>query len=61
MPLSAVRCWDTRARVFGLPEECPVVWMPGTLPARNPECLALARRDQSLCPFADSPGAAGRC
>jgi hypothetical protein len=56
MPLSAVRCWDTRARVFGLPEECPVVWMPWDAPARNPECVALARRDQSLCPFADSPG-----
>jgi hypothetical protein len=58
MPLSAVRCWDTRARVLGLPEECPVVWMPEGFPARNPECLALARRDQSLCPFAES---AGRC
>jgi hypothetical protein len=56
MPLSAVRCWDTRARVFGTPEECPVVWMPADTPARNPECLALARRDQSLCPFTDSPG-----
>jgi hypothetical protein len=56
MPLGAVRCWDTRARVFGLPDECPVVWMPADLPARNPECLALARRDQSLCPFTDSPG-----
>ena len=56
MPLSAVRCWDTRARVFGLPDECPVVWMPSDAPARNPECLAMARRDQSLCPFTDSPG-----
>jgi hypothetical protein len=52
----AARCWDTRARIFGLPDECPVVWMPSDLPARNPECLALARRDQSLCPFAESPG-----
>jgi hypothetical protein len=56
MPLSAVRCWDTRARIFGEPDECPVVWMPADAPARNPECLALARRDQSLCPFTDSPG-----
>jgi hypothetical protein len=56
MPLSAVRCWDTRARVLGIPDECPVVWMPADVPARNPECLAMARRDQSLCPFADSPG-----
>ena len=56
MPLSAVRCWDTRARVFGLPEECPVVWTPAGQAARNPECLALAHRDQSFCPFTDSPG-----
>ncbi len=56
VPLSAVRCRDTRARVFSEPDECPVVWMPADLPARNPECLALARRDQSLCPFTDSPG-----
>jgi hypothetical protein len=56
MGLPAARCWDTRARVFGLPEECPVVWMPWDAPARNPECLAMARRDQSLCAFADSPG-----
>jgi hypothetical protein len=56
MGLPAVRCWDTRARVFGLPDECPVVWMTWDAPARNPECLAVARRDQSLCPFADSPG-----
>jgi hypothetical protein len=56
MPLSAVRCWDTRARVFGLPDECPVVWMSADAPARNPECLAMARRDSSLCPFTESPG-----
>ncbi len=56
MPLSAVRCLDTRARVFGTPEECPVVWMPADAPARNPECLAMALRDRSLCPFTDSPG-----
>jgi hypothetical protein len=56
MPLSAVRCWDTRARVFGNPDECPVVWMPADVPARNPECLAMARRDQSICPFTESPG-----
>ncbi len=55
MPLSAVRCWDTRARVLGLPDECPVVWLADGLPGRNPECVALARRDRSLCPFADSP------
>jgi hypothetical protein len=54
--MPAVRCWDTRARVFGLPEECPVVWLPDDMPGRNPECLAMARRDASLCPFADSPG-----
>ncbi len=56
MPLSAVRCWDTRARVLGLPDECPVVWLSDDQPGRNPECVALARRDGSLCPFADSPG-----
>jgi len=58
VPLGAIRCWDTRARVFGLPDECPVVWMPDDLPGRNPECLALARRDPSFCPFADD---AARC
>ncbi len=56
VPLAAVRCWDTRARVLGLPDECPVVWMPGDVAARNPECVALARRDASLCPFSESPG-----
>ena len=56
IPFPAIRCWDTRARVFGLPDECPVLWLPGDLPGRNPECLALARRDQTLCQFADSPG-----
>jgi hypothetical protein len=30
--------------------------MPGDVPGRNPECLALAHRDQTLCQFADSPG-----
>lgn len=55
MPLAAVRCWDTRARVFGRPEECPVVWMPDDLPGRNPECLAMAARDPSYCAFADDP------
>jgi hypothetical protein len=55
-PLAAVRCWDTRARVFGLPDECPVIWLGSGQLGRNPECLALARRDASLCPFADSPG-----
>jgi hypothetical protein len=54
-PLGAIRCWDTRARVFGKPEECPVVWLSDDLPGRNPECLALARRDGSLCAFADDP------
>src|SRR6185436_3540506 len=54
-PLSALRCWDTRARVLGRPEECPVIWLPDDVPGRNPECLALARRDSSLCPFADDP------
>ncbi len=56
LPMSAARCWDTRARVLGLPDECPVLWQPEDLPARNPECLALARRDASLCLYADSPG-----
>jgi hypothetical protein len=55
MPLSAIRCWDTRARVFGLPDECPVVWLADDLPGRNPECVALARRDGSLCAFAEDP------
>jgi hypothetical protein len=55
VPLSALRCWDTRARVFGKPEECPVIWLPDDVHGRNPECLALARRDASLCPFADDP------
>lgn len=54
-PLSAVRCWDTRARVLGVPDECPVVWLPDDLPGRNAECLAAARRDASLCPFAENP------
>jgi hypothetical protein len=54
-PLSALRCRDTRARVFGHPDECPVLWLPDDVPGRNPECLALARRDSSLCPFADDP------
>jgi hypothetical protein len=56
MSLAPVRCWDTRARVLGLPDECPVIWMPGDLPGRNPECLALARRDPTICSFAPSPG-----
>jgi hypothetical protein len=56
LPLAAARCWDTRARVFGLPDECPVVWLGKGHYGRNPECLAVARRDQSLCPFTDSPG-----
>jgi hypothetical protein len=55
IPLSSVRCWDTRARVFGLPDECPVLWLPDDVPGRNAECLALARRDASFCPFADDP------
>jgi hypothetical protein len=55
MPSSAVRCWDTRARIFGRPEDCPVLWLPDDQPGQNPECLAVARRDASLCPFADDP------
>jgi hypothetical protein len=55
LPSSAVRCWDNRARVFGKPEECPVLWLPDDLPGHNPECLAAARRDASLCTFADDP------
>lgn len=54
--LAPLRCWDTRARVLGLPDECPVVSLPGGVPGRNPECLALARRDMTICPFAGSPG-----
>jgi hypothetical protein len=54
-PLGAIRCWDTRARALGRPEECPVVWMPDDVPGRNPECLAVARRDSSFCAFADDP------
>ena len=56
LPLAAVRCWDTRARVFGQPDECPVYWVGNGQFGRNPECLAVARRDQSLCPFTESPG-----
>jgi hypothetical protein len=51
----ALRCWDHRARVLGRPEECPVVWLPNDVLARNVECLALAHRDRSLCPFAEYP------
>jgi len=54
-PLAALRCWDTRARVLGLPDECPVLWMPDDVLGRNPECLAAARRDATLCEFVDSP------
>jgi hypothetical protein len=54
-PFGAIRCWDTRARVFGVPEECPVIWLPDDLPGRNPECLAAARRDGSFCAFAEDP------
>lgn len=53
--LGALRCRDTRARVLGLPDECPVVDLPGGRRGRNPECLAAARRDGSLCVFADDP------
>jgi hypothetical protein len=42
--------------VFGHPDECPVHWLPDDVPGRNPECLALARRDGSLCQFAGDPG-----
>lgn len=55
LSLPAARCHDTRARVLGRPDECPVVWFPDDYPGRNPECLALARRDPSVCAFADSP------
>ncbi len=55
-PLAAARCFDTRARVFGLPEECPLVWLPHGVFGRNLECLAIALRDGSLCPYAESPG-----
>ncbi len=53
-PLSAMRCWDTRARVLGLPQECPLQWLPSGAVGRNAECLAMALRDDSLCPFAPS-------
>jgi len=52
-PLAALRCWDTRARVLGLPDECPVVEVTQGARGRNPECLAAARRDPSLCVFAE--------
>jgi hypothetical protein len=55
VPLAAIRCWDTWAKVFGSPEDCPVIWLPDDLPGRNPECLALAHRDASFCPFAEDP------
>jgi hypothetical protein len=54
-PAAALRCRDTRARILGHPDECPVLWLPDDVPGRNPECLALARRDGSLCQFADNP------
>jgi hypothetical protein len=54
-PMAALRCWDTRARVFGNPDDCPVLWLPDDLPGRNPECVAVARRDASVCQFADNP------
>lgn len=54
-PLPALRCWDTRARVLGLPQECPVQWLPTGAVGRNVECLAMAHRDDTLCTFADSP------
>lgn len=57
-PLPALRCWDTRARVLGLPQECPLQWLPTGIIGRNAECLAMAHRDTSLCPFAPS---AQRC
>lgn len=53
--LAALRCWDTRARVLGLPRECPVQWLPTGAVGRNAECLAMAHRDDSLCTFAASP------
>lgn len=53
-PLPSLRCWDTRARVLGLPEECPLQWLASGVIGRNAECLAMARRDSSLCPFAPS-------
>jgi hypothetical protein len=55
IPLGAIRCWDTHARVFGNPDECPVVWLGDDLPGRNPECVAIARRDGSVCTFAEDP------
>ncbi len=51
----ALRCWDARARLLGHPEECPLVWLAVEGFARNPECLAVARRDPSPCFFAESP------
>lgn len=53
--LPGLRCRDTRARVLGLPDECPLVWTPADAFVRNPECLAMARRDDSLCFFAENP------
>ena len=57
-PLPALRCWDTRARVLGLPQECPLQWLVTGIVGRNAECLAMAQRDAGLCPFAPS---AQRC
>lgn len=53
-PLAALRCWDTRARVLGRPQECPLLWLPTGPVGRNAECLAMAQRDASLCVFAPS-------
>ncbi|MDZ4694631.1 MAG: hypothetical protein SGI86_05740 [Deltaproteobacteria bacterium] len=53
--MPGLRCWDARARTMGRPQECPLVWLPLDGFGRNPECLAMANRDESFCFFAENP------
>ena len=53
--MPGLRCWDARARTLGKPAECPLVWLPLDGFGRNPECLAMAHRDDSFCLFAENP------
>jgi len=52
--LGTLRCFDAWARVTGNADGCPLVWHPKDGFGRNPECLAVASRDQSFCFFADN-------
>lgn len=52
---SGGRCTEALARVRGAPDECPVGWLASERLGRNPECLAVARRDASPCAFATRP------